>query len=404
MTEGGHQGNGRLGRRVGGVLGDALSSVLHRVGSATHLIGEVFRLQRHTGSGPHYRAPGQAPGLEGNPDVGRVPEPGEVSISCLDYGPEGMEDATLTIGQLASHPRPEWAKVRWVRVQGLNPYVVNKVRHLYRFNSLAGEDVLDVPQRARAEAYDNEGHLFVVTQMVTTSGTDTLHSQQVSLFVRPELLVSFEEVSSDAWAPLISRMAKGTRPRLRSQAADYLAYAILDVIVDHCYLVLERYGSQLEALEEQVLLNQSPALLQRLHGVRRELAVLRRLLWPTRELLVELRKDEQIFITTTTRAFLADVADHCNQLLDMVDTFRDLSSNLTDLHLSLSNHRMSNVMQVLTLFSVFFIPITFLAGVFGMNFQVLPGTADPDGFWWFCGACTCVGVGLLWYFRRKRWL
>lgn len=393
-----------IGRRVGGAIGGAFDSVFHHVGSATRLVETVFRSARSAPAVNIYRAPGLAPGLEHNPGIARPPEPGLVKIFCLDYGQELLEERVVSLEELDTLPRPDWVKVRWLRVEGLHPYVVNRFRTLFGFHTLPAEDVLDVPQRARAQGYDEEGHLFVVTQMLVTAGDQEMQAQQISMFVRPELVVSFQERPSPIWEPLYARIRKVGNTRFRRFAGDFLAYAMLDVIMDHCYLVLERYGTQLETLEEQVLMEQGPQLLQRLHWVRRELAVLRRLLWPTRELLTELCREDQSYITPSTRSFLADVRDHCAQLIDMLETFRDLSANLTDLHLSLSSHRMSNVMHVLTLFSVFFIPMTFLAGVFGMNFERLPGAAAPDGFEWFCLACLVIGLGLIWFFRRKRWL
>lgn len=391
-----------IGRRVGGAIGGALDTVLHRVGSATHLIGEVFRLPIAGQGAVLRRTPGAAPGIEFDPRVHVRPEPGQVTIDCIDYGPSQFTDRTVELQDLAQLPREPWVAVRWVRVAGLHPYAVDRMRQIFGFHTLAAEDVLHVPQRARAQTYDEEGHLFVVTQMLMVK-QGQLASQQVSIFVQPDLVVSFQEYTEDIWSPLSQRLSRA-QSRLREGDGGYLAYAILDVIVDHCYPVLQEYATQLEGLEERVLDSRGSAVLQELHNVRRELALIRRLLWPTRELLSDLRREDQRYIQASTRAYLSDVQDHCIQLTDMVETFRDLSTNLTDLYLSLSSYRMSEVMQYLTVISVVFIPLTFLAGLYGMNFDYLPGRSAPLGFYGFLVACLLLGAGLAWFFRRKRWI
>ena len=388
-----------IGRRVGGAIGGALDTVLHQVGSATQLVGEVFRIP----AAAHLRrAPGAGPGIEFDPGIRSQPEPGQVRIECVDYGPEQVSVREVALDDLQKLPRPSWVAVRWVRVAGLHPHVVDRMRHIFGFHTLAAEDVLHVPQRARAQVYDDEGHLFVVTQMLMVQG-GKLSSQQISMFLQPELVVSFQEYSENVWRPLGERLARQSS-RLRHGDGGYLAYAILDVIVDHCYPVLQEYATQLESLEERVLDTQGPVVLQELHNIRRELALIRRLLWPTRELLSDLRREDLRFILPPTRAYLADVQDHCIQLTDMVETFRDLAANLTDLYLSLSSYRMSEVMQYLTVISVVFIPLTFLAGLYGMNFDHIPGRTAPDGFYAFLAICLVLGAALAWFFRRKRWI
>ena len=394
-------GASSLGRRVGGALGSALGRVFHQVGNAGNLIGEVFRLPTKMEPSGHYAGPGEAPGIEHDPRVLIPPTRGQIRIICMDFNTERLEERQFDRAEaLSDHEQPSWATVRWIRVEGLHPHTVDQLRQQVDFHTLAAEDVLHPPQRPRVDAYGD--HLFIVTQLISATSKG-LSSQQISMFVRPNLLVSFQEYADSIWDPLHTRLSRQSS-RLRSHDASYLAYAMLDSIVDHSFPVLDRYSQHLEQLEDVVLESQSRKVLEELHAVRRELALLRRVLWPTREMLIELRREGQVVVSDTARAYLADVNDHCVQLLDMVDTFRDLSTNLTDLHLSLSSYRMNEVMQVLTVISTIFIPITFVAGVFGMNFKFMPELSSPYGypaFWIFCVAQT---LGLLWVFRRKGWL
>jgi magnesium transporter len=183
-----------------------------------------------------------------------------------------------------------------------------------------------------------------------------------------------------------------------------LLYAVLDTVVDHDFPILETYGERLEQLEDAVLTEAAPHLLREIHAVKRDLTVMRRVLWPMREAIGELTKPDKMVISESARTYLRDVHDHCVQVMDILETFRELASNLTDLHLSMTSNKMNEVMKVLTIISTIFIPITFLAGVYGMNFDELPELHWKHGytsFWLICGALT---TSLLWFFHRRGWL
>ncbi len=398
-----------LGRRVGGALGGAIDGAVGfavgSVGGLTHLIGAAFRLPRLLVSKDRGQRqtmlPGTAAGIEHAPDVHVEPDPGEVKLVCCDYGADQSGSIELPdVRALIAHPRPEWSRVRWLRVEGLHPYVVNALREEFGFHTLAAEDVVHVPQRPRAEPYPD--HLFVVAQLLTREN-EGLVSQQVSFFLRHDLLVSFQERPTHAWQPLLARLARQGSP-IRSGDASFLAYTLLDTIVDHGFPILDAYAEYLERLEEEIMSVRGSELLSQIHGIKRELAVLRRVLWPTRELVTELAHKEQHAIGAAVRAYLSDVRDHCTQLIDMLDTFRDVASSLTDLHLSMATQRTNESMQVLTVMATIFIPITFLAGVYGMNFRVLPELQWRYGYAVFWGLCVTLTSSLLWYFRRRGWL
>jgi magnesium transporter len=297
-------------------------------------------------------------------------------------------------------PRPSWASVRWIDVEGLHPYVVNRLREALSLHTLAAEDVWHTPQRPKVEVYDD--HVFVIVQRFSVS-EGALSSEQVSAFTSSDMLLTFQELHTDIWGTLRERLAKPDS-RIRKGDASYLLYAVLDTVVDSGFPVLEAYGERLEQLEEAVLEEGAPRLLQEVHAVKRDLAVMRRVLWPLREAISELARPDKALISDASRTYLRDVHDHCIQLMDILETFRELASNLTDLHLSMSSNRMNEVMKVLTVIATIFIPITFLAGVYGMNFQHLPELHWRHGyasFWLACGSVTCA---LLWYFHRRGWL
>jgi magnesium transporter len=217
------------------------------------------------------------------------------------------------------------------------------------------------------------------------------------------MLLTFQEQQNDIWGSLRARIGQ-PGSRINASDATYLLYAVLDTVVDHDFPILEKYGERLEQLEDAVLTEADPQLLREIHAVKRDLLVMRRVLWPMREAIGELTKPDKTVISEAARTYLRDVHDHCVQVMDILETFRELASNLTDLHLSMTSNKMNEVMKVLTIISTIFIPITFLAGVYGMNFDDLPELHWKHGyavFWGICGALTTL---LIWFFHKRGWL
>jgi magnesium transporter len=289
---------------------------------------------------------------------------------------------------------------RWVNVNGLHPHVVNQLREHYGFHTLAAEDVLRVPQRPKLETYD--GHLFIIVRMLMRR-EDRLHSEQVSLFLFQDTILTFQEIPGDVWDPIRQRIQKAGS-RFRFHDASYLLYALLDAVVDHCFPILEAYGEMLEELERRVMTDPTTEVQQGIHTVKRELASLRRVVWPMREVVNELQREETEGIATPVRTYMRDVYDHTIQLMDIVETHREMAGGLNDLYMSSVSNRMNEIMKVLTIMASFFIPITFVAGVYGMNFEVLPELHwkySYAGFWTIClGMTTFLAV----FFYRKRWI
>jgi magnesium transporter len=345
------------------------------------------------------RAPGAPAGIEHISERFETPEPGQVKLRVIDICQERVETQWFDdVDSLLDAAKPEWAQLRWVDVDGLHAYVVSRIQRAYGFHTLAAEDVLHVPQRPRVDAYSD--HLFIVARMFSWRN-EQLVSEQISMFMKPGLLVSFQELDEDVWNPIRDRL-QFESSKLRQSDASYLAYALLDATVDHCFPILERYGEMLDHLEDAVLLSSATNILHEVHAIKRELTILRKAVWPMREVISELSREDQALVSQTTRTYLRDVYQHNMQIIDIIETFRELAASLTDLSLSMSSNRMNEVMKVLTMLSSVFIPITFLAGVYGMNIE-FPEVHFKHMYSLFWLICFTIAGTLAWHFRRKGW-
>lgn len=358
--------------------------------------------KRRRGRLPGPTFPGSPAGIENAPHVDIPPEPGAVSIRCIDYGPERASIADIEdLEAFLAQPRPKWAKVRWIDVAGLHPQIINRFRQHYGFHTLAAEDALHVPQRPRVEPYPD--YLFIVASLFRQEG-DKLRTGQVSIFFYGDILLSFrEEHIDDGWAMVRQRISV-PGSNLRQADGGFLLYSLLDITIDHLFPVVEHFGDILESLEERILDDPSPELSRDLHSVRRKLLDLRRIIWPMRLMIHDLQSGAFPNLSSKARTYLRDVHEHAVQLIDVVETYRDMTSGMIELYLSAISYRMNEVMKVLTIIATIFIPITFLAGVYGMNFEVMPELRWGWGYALFWIICAIIVIGLLRYFRRKGWL
>ncbi len=394
------QKNGKAG--IDNVIGRAVGaagSVLglgRSLGSALGLPG----LGRESDNRPRPQ-PGAAPGIENLPDVSTPPPPDAIEITCTTWNADRVETRTVEdLDAFLWTPWPEWSTVRWINVNGLHPYVVNRFREAFEFHTLAAEDVLFVRQRPKTEVYDN--CLFAVARMLTAADR-RLQVEQVSFFLLKDTVITFQERPGDVWEPIRARINQ-ENTKLRTGNADYLLYALIDAVVDHCFPILEGYGDLLEELEEEAIENPTPELLQRLHAIKRELSLLRRVLWPTRDMVDSLYRDEADHFSAATAAYLRDVYDHTVQVIDIIETYREMAGSLTDLYMSGISNRMNEIMKVLTIMASLFIPVTFLAGIYGMNFKHMPELDWKISYPLFWVVTISIVTGLLIYFRRKKWI
>lgn len=347
----------------------------------------------------------------GAPPGTLIPEPGAPpsDVHVMAFGPDGYEEQPLTdVGQLL----PLLAKwpVTWVNVDGVSDAaLVSDLGRMFKLHRLALEDVMHVHQRAKAEAYGD--HYFIVARMPIPQRAWS--TEQVSVFFGDRFVLTFQEgPRGDCLDPVRVRIRAGWG-RSRAARPDHLVYAILDSIVDHYFPLIEQCGERLDELEE---LDEGGAarpasdLMARVHGIKRDLLTVRRVIWPLRDALNTLLRDTTPLISDDTRVYLRDVHDHTIQIIDLVETYRDISSSITEVHLSTLSRRTNEIVKVLTIISTIFIPLTFLVGVYGMNFDYDASPWNmPELHWrwgypvvWLIMAGT--GAGMLYYFRRRGWL
>jgi magnesium transporter len=292
--------------------------------------------------------------------------------------------------------------VSWIDVQGLgDEETLRAIAEIFQIHPLALEDVVHTHQRPKTENYAN--HQFIVVRIPSLDQDSKLDLEQMSIFLSKSYVVTVQEKYDDDFGPIRERIRRGGGP-IRANGADYLSYALVDRVVDGFYPVLEQIGERIEALEAEVLEGGDSAVISKINELKRELLSLRRAVWPLRDAVSTLIRDPNPFIGDNVRIFLRDVWDHCGQLVDSIETYRDLASGLMNTYLSIVSNRTNEVMKVLTIMASIFIPLTFLAGIYGMNFEVMPELQWRWGYPVALAIMLLVGVGLLAFFRRKGWL
>ncbi|MBO0904306.1 magnesium/cobalt transporter CorA [Jiella sonneratiae] len=292
----------------------------------------------------------------------------------------------------------------WLDCTGLaDVELVRRIGEAFGLHPLTLEDVVNTDQRPKCEAYQD--YAFVVLRML--SGGE--ESEQLSLFFGDGFVVTFQERPGDAFGPVRTRIDKGA-PRLHEGGADYLAYALIDAVVDAYFPPVDGQGQRLDAVEDEILADAGAVDIADLHGMRREMFVMRRYLRPTRDALGVLLRLDRPFLADETKVYFGDVQDHCDQLVDLNDTYRETASGLIELQMTLSAARTNEVINLLTIVSAIFIPLSFLAGIWGMNFNPeisawnMPLTQSPYGYPVALAIMAAVAGGLLLFFRRKRWI
>ena len=346
--------------------------------------------------------PGTAPGT-----LLHTPGAEPPHISVIGYGPQGFTEETVpSAGALRGYVG-RWPML-WVNVSGVeHTETLAEVGDVFGLHGLALEDVADVPQRAKVEEYGS--HVFVVARMAGHEDARASEcTEQLSLFLTPGTVLTFQERAGDPLEPVRERLRRGSG-RIRATGADYLTYAILDAVVDNYFPVLEAYADRLDALEEEILGTPNRDTMTRLHTVKRELMALRRAIYPMRDAVTSLLREPPPAVATETQVYLRDLHDHAVQAIDLLDTYREVAGSLSDLYQSNVSHRMNEVMKVLTMFSAVFIPLGFIAGVYGMNFDTGRSPLNMPELHWYWGypfalsIMATVAAGLVIYFARKGW-
>ncbi|MFZ1987319.1 MAG: magnesium/cobalt transporter CorA [Desulfatitalea sp.] len=332
----------------------------------------------------------------GEPKVDRV------RFRAIAYDEQSIEERLFESAEQAL-TFCDVSRTTWLNVEGVHDTeVIARIGHFFDIHPLTQEDILHTAQRPKKEDFGN--YLYIVLQMLRYSqGNGGVVSEQISLILTPKALVSFEESPEDAFAPVRERLLKA-HGRIRTQGCDYLAYALLDAVVDNYFVILENIGADIDALEEETMENPNANVHHRIHELKRQVISLRKMIWPLREMIAGLSKQESPLIGATTALFLRDVYDHTVQVIDTVESYRDLLAGLLDLYLSNVSYRMNEVMKVLTLIATIFIPITFVVGLYGMNFKYMPELEWRWGYAFVWGIMIAMVAGLIGYFKKKHWL
>lgn len=349
------------------------------------------------------------------PEVGA--SPGTLAITSeerpdiflIDYGPHGFAEHPIRrIGDCIPYLIDENPSITWIDVRGIgHAETFQQLGAVFKLHPLALEDVVNVPQRPKSDVY--ESHQLIVARMVRLDEEHRLHTEQLGiLFGRGFVLTVQEEPEHDVLGCVRERIRQG-RGTIRTRGSDYLAYALLDAVIDAFFPVLERLGERLEELEVDAL-DTRQAMSREIHDVKRDLLTIRRAIWPQRDLLAGLLRGESPLVDKETLIYLRDTYDHAVQVMDMVETYREIASGLMDLYLSGVSNRMNEIMKVLTILSTIFLPVTFIAGVYGMNFDAKVSTLNMPELEWKYGYLFSLGLmvvsvgGLLLYYRSRGWI
>ena len=326
----------------------------------------------------------------------------ESKITLFDYDEARFEERAIKKVEDCL-PFKDKPTVTWINIDGLHQTeAVERIGKDFGLHPLVLEDIVNGGQRPKMEDFGD--YMFMVLKMLCLEeGTDEVRAEQVGLVLGPSFVISFQEVPGDVFEPIRERIRQ-TKGRVRKAGSDYLAYTLLDAIVDNYFIILERFGEKIEGLEEELIGNPTPETLQTIHSLKREMIFLRKSVWPLRELISGLQRAESPLITEATGIYLRDVYDHTIQVMDTVESFRDMVSGMLDTYLSSVSNRMNEVMKVLTIIATIFIPITFIAGIYGMNFAFMPELGFRYAYFLALGVMAGVTGVMIRYFRKKGWL
>ena len=325
-----------------------------------------------------------------------------VRISILDYAEDQVEE--VEAGEVSDCLKyKDKPTVTWINLEGIQQIeVIEALGRHFDLHPLVLEDILNTDQRPKVE--DFGVYLHIVLKMFSLdAGQEKVRSEQISLILTKKFVLSFQEgLEGDVLNPLRERI-RTDKGSIRKMGADYLAYSIIDGIVDNYFVILERLGEKVEELQEELVARPDPHMLRNLHQLKNEMILLRKAVWPLREVISSLERADSPLIQSSTKIFLRDVYDHTIQVIDSIETFRDLLSGMLDIYLSSLSYRMNEIMKVLTIIATLFIPLTFIVGIYGMNFRYLPELDWRWGYFVVWAVMIAVGTGMVVYFKRKKW-
>jgi magnesium transporter len=326
----------------------------------------------------------------------------KIHLSIIEYTEEKfIEKEGASIEECLAHI--DTPSMTWIQVYGVsNPNMIASIGKHFKFHALVLEDILTTGQRSKLDVYQDQ--VFMVVRFLQyVEEKNMLRDEQVSLVFGPNYLISFLESKEDIFQPVKERLRKGSQ-RIRTQGSDYLAYTLLDTIVDYYFIVLEKVDTRLDHLETELIHLPKPETLQRIQHAKRDMIVLRKAAWPMRDVVNRFQRLEASLVSPTTQLYLHDVYDHIVQIIDIIEGFRDVVSGMMDIYLSNINIRTNDIMKVLTIVSTIFVPLTFISSLYGMNFEFMPELHTRWGYPIALMIMLSVAVGMLLFFRHKKWL
>ena len=345
------------------------------------------------------RASGVRPGtLPGTLAPLTVPPSGRPVLTIVHYTTGDVaEIATEDVGEALKSCAP--GGITWVNVDGLDPDILRRLGERFGLHPLALEDAMNVPQRSKVERYDD--HYFIVLRMMRC--IPEIEEEQVSIFFGREWVITIQErPGGDVFDPVRDAI-RHDRGHVRKAGSDYLAYLLIDAVVDAYFPVVDTMSEAIEHLQDVALANPRPGTLWDIQRVRRALITLRRAAWPMREAVAVLERDDSGLVTSETKVFLRDAYDHTVQVLELIESLRETMSSLVEMYLSVQNQRLNEVMKVLTVIATIFIPLTFVASIYGMNFEFMPELHWRFGYLWAIGLMVIIASAMGLLFRRKGW-
>ncbi|KAA6441147.1 magnesium/cobalt transporter CorA [Dyadobacter flavalbus] len=329
----------------------------------------------------------------------------KTKIRKIQYNEKKFSDQPVKSLQECLPANGQEKQVNWLDVDGIHEIsLIEKLGKLYKLHPLLLEDVVNTEHKPKLEIYDT-GHLFLTLKMlhVETESPICISSEHVSFVLTDNYLISFqEELTSDIFTPVLKRL-EASVGKTRRNGPDYLLFALMDIIVDNYFIVLEKLGDSLDQAEDQVIRGTENMSLTDLYSLKRELTTVRRQIWPLRDMISQLMREDNPQISKDVIPYYRDLYDHTMQVLDTIDSYRELVASLADVHLSTISNKMNSVMKTLTIFSAVFMPLTFIVGVYGMNFEYMPELKMRYGYFYVWGLMAVVTVALIFYFRSKKW-
>lgn len=325
-----------------------------------------------------------------------------VDINVFNYDEQHYEEKKITnVDDLKVYK--EKPGVSWVNVDGVHEAgLVENVCKIFDVHPLIAEDIVNTSQRPKMEEYDN--HVFFVLNMLTYNDEKKdVDSEQISILLDRNYVLSFQEEKQGDVFDIIRDRIRQDKGKLRKKGPTFLVYALIDAIVDHYFIIMEKIGDDIEDLEESLVNEASPAQLHKLHELKKSLLFLRRSIWPLRELVSKLQRSESEFVDQSVGIYLRDVYDHAVQIIDTLEIYREMLAVMLDTYLSSLSNKMNNVMKVLTMIATIFIPLTFVVGVYGMNFKYMPELDWPYSYPVIWAVMIGVSLVMIYYFKRKKW-